>query len=260
MIALEFGFGAVEQSLWLLLFTMTRVAAALLASPLFGAMSVPVQLRVAISGAIAVLVCNWIPVAVPPALLSLEGMLALAGEVAIGLSLGFALQIAFAAPIVAAEQIGGSMGMAVATSVDPASGAQSPALGQYFTVVLMVLFLGLGGHLQFIALIVRSYDAFPPGSAWFSAERMEQVAGFGGALFSTAVVIALPVTVVLLCVQVVTGVLSRSAPALNLFALGLPAGVLAGIAAVIVTAPLLTDRLTLLSADAIDMSASLLSR
>jgi flagellar biosynthetic protein FliR len=48
-------------------------------------------------------------------------------------------------------------------------------------------------------------------------------------MFATAVAIALPVTLVLLLVQVVTGVLSRSAPALNLFALGLPAGVLAGL-------------------------------
>jgi flagellar biosynthetic protein FliR len=54
--------------------------------------------------------------------------------------------------------------------------------------------------------------------------------------------IALPVTLVLLLAQVLTGVLSRSAPSLNLFALGLPAGVMAGIAALIVAAPLLYDQ------------------
>lgn len=260
MIQLDFGFGDLEASLWLMVFTMTRIAAALLAAPLFGAAAVPMQLRVAVSGALAVLACNWLPIAAPPALLSLAGLLAVLGEVAIGLALGFVLQLVFAAPVVAAEMIGGSMGMAIATAADPSSGAHSPALGQYFSVVLMVVFLGLGGHLQFIALIIRSYEAFPPGTAWFSGERMEQVAAFGGALFTTAVAIALPVTLVLLVVQVVTGVLSRSAPALNLFALGLPAGVLAGIAALIVAAPLLTDRLTQLSADAIEMTVSVIAR
>lgn len=259
MIGLNFGFGQVEGSLWLLVFTMTRIAAALLAAPLFGASAVPVQLRVAISGALAVLACNWLPVTAPPALLSLDGLVAVLGEVAIGLTLGFVLQIAFAAPVIAAEMIGGAMGMAIATTADPGSGAQSPALGQYFSVVLMVVFLGLGGHLQFIALVMHSYEAFPPGAPWFSAARMEQVVGFGGTLFATGVAIALPVTLVLLVVQVVTGVLSRSAPALNLFALGLPAGVLAGIAALIVTAPLLADRLTQLAGDGIAMSASVIA-
>ena len=67
------------------------------------------------------------------------------------------------------------------------------------------------------------------------------------------------VTLLLLLVQIVTGVLSRSAPALNLFALGLPAGVLAGLAALIVSAPLVTDQMTDLSADAIAASRSLLN-
>jgi flagellar biosynthetic protein FliR len=56
-------------------------------------------------------------------------------------------------------------------------------------------------------------------------------------MFIAASLIALPVTLVLLLVQVVTGVLSRSAPSLNLFALGLPLGVLAGIAALIAARP-----------------------
>ncbi|MEN8677129.1 MAG: flagellar biosynthetic protein FliR, partial [Alteriqipengyuania sp.] len=54
----------------------------------------------------------------------------------------------------------------------------------------------------------------------------------------------LPVTLILLLVQILTGILSRSAPSLNLFALGLPAGVLAGIAALIISAPLIYDQFT----------------
>ena len=61
-------------------------------------------------------------------------------------------------------------------------------------------------------------------------------------------------------VQVLTGVLSRSAPALNLFALGLPAGVLAGIAALIISAPILTEQITDLIAETLIESAGLLSK
>jgi flagellar biosynthetic protein FliR len=257
---LTFGFGPVEAEFWRWLFVMTRIGAAMLAAPLFGSGSVPMQARVVVSGAIAVLVCAWTPVAAPPALFSASGIMIMLGEVLVGLALGFVLQISFAAPTIAAEIIGGSMGMAMATAVDPSSGTQSPALGQYFGVVLTVIFLALGGHLQWIHLLVESYRVFPPGQTWLGPEKLSVIAGFAGTMFATGVAIALPVTLVLLVVQVVTGVLSRSAPALNLFALGLPAGVLAGIAALIASAPLITDQMTDLSAQAIAQTSRVLVR
>ncbi len=260
MIGMDFGFGPVEQELWRLLFAMTRIGAALLAAPFFGAMGVPVQLRTGLAGTIAVMVCAWTPLQAPPALLSMSGLLIVAGEVLVGLALGFILQIMFAAPMIAAEVIGGTMGLSMAVSSDPASGGQSTVLGQFFYIVLILVFLSVGGHLHFLALVIDSYQAFPPGETWLGAERIEYIAGFGGQMFATAVAIALPVTLILLLVQFVTGVLSRSSPSLNLFALGLPAGVLAGIAALIVAAPLITDQMIDLTETAVDNSASLLVR
>ena len=260
MNTLIFGFGAVEADLWRLLFVMTRIGAALLAAPFFSAAAVPMQLRVAIAGAIGILVINWLPVQVPPAILSANGVLALLAEALLGLALGFVLQLSFAAPILAAEQIGGAMGMSIATAADPVSGAHSPALGQYFTVLLTVVFLGLGGHLIWLRLVVESYSAFPPGAAWLSPQHLQTIAGFGSEMFVAAVAIALPVTLVLLLVQLAAGVLSRSAPSLNLFSLGLPAGVLAGIAALIMVAPLMADQFADLSEQALEQAASLLGR
>jgi flagellar biosynthesis protein FliR len=243
MTGLNFGFGPVEAEFWRLLFAMTRIGAAMLAAPFFGAAHVPVQARVIATGAVAVLVCAWTPFAAPPALFSVQGIVILAGEVLVGLALGFVLQVAFAAPTIAAEVIGGAMGMGIVTTADPHSGAHSPALGQYFSVVLTLVFLATGGHLQWTALLVESYAVLPPGETWLGAGKFAEIASFATALFVTAVSIALPVTLVLLVVQLVTGVLSRSAPALNLFSLGLPMGVLAGLAALIAAAPLITDRM-----------------
>lgn len=255
-----FGFGAIEADLWRLLFAMTRIGAALMAAPFFSAAAVPVQLRVAISGALAVLAISWLPVTIPPATLSLAGLLALAGEVLVGLALGFVLQLSFAAPVLAAEQIGGAMGMSIASAVDPVSGAHSPALGQYFTVLLTVTFLALGAHLTWLQLVLESYTALPPGAAWLAPARLLDLVAFGSQMFVAAVAIALPVTLILLLVQLAAGVLSRSAPSLNLFSLGLPAGVLAGIAALIMAAPLLADQLVELSGDAIEQAALVVRR
>ncbi len=245
MIALTFGLGALEAEFWRWLFIMTRIAAALFAAPFFGASGVPPQARVIVTGAVGILVCNWTGIQAPPALFSLAGMLAVAGEVLVGVALGFVLQLSFAAPTIAA-------------AADPQTGAHSPALGQYYGVVLTLVFLGLGGHLLFVDLIIKSYATFPPGHTWLGAERLALIGGFASQMFLTAVAIALPVTFILLLVQFAAGVVSRSAPSLNLFSLGLPAGVLAGLAALIVSAPLTGDMMADLSAQALKQAEGVL--
>lgn len=261
MIGLDLGLGAIEQDFWRVVFLMTRIGAGLVAAPFFGAASVPMTVRVCLTGALAIFVGVWLPGIEPPeALFSAAGLMAVAGEVAIGLALGFVLQIAFAAPTIAAEVISGAMGMSMAMAADPNGGGQTTAFGQYFTIVLTLIFLALGAHLHWIALLVESYRAFPPGDTWMGADGFAQVASFAGAMFETAVRIALPITLVLLLVQMVTGVLSRSAPALNLFALGLPAGVLAGIAALIIAAPMIYDQFGDIVQLSIDQAARVLVR
>ncbi|MEO1969659.1 MAG: flagellar biosynthetic protein FliR [Sphingomonadaceae bacterium] len=243
MIQLNFGFGPLEHEMWRVVFLMTRIGAALFAAPFFGATMVPVMARVSLAGALAIFLANWMPdIATPDALLSLNGLMAVAGEVLVGLALGFVLQLAFAAPTVAAELIGGGMGMSMLVTRDAMGGGTTTAFGQYFMIVLTLIFLATGAHLHWLALLAESYRIFPPGHTWLGPDRFMEIAGFGSTMFETAVRIALPVTLVLLLVQVLTGILSRSAPSLNLFALGLPAGVLAGIAALIVSAPILFDQ------------------
>lgn len=241
MIQMNFGFGPLEAEFWRMVFLMTRCGAALFAAPLFGSAQVPAQVRVVLAGALAVMLCAWTAIPPPSALFSLPGLLDTCGEIVIGLALGFALQFAFAAPVIAAEMIGASMGLSIATAADPLSGAHSPALGQYFTVVLTVIFLALGAHLQWFALLVDSYRAFPPGGGWFTPDRMGIMAAFGAQMFVSALVLALPVVLLLLLVQVMFGVLARSAPSLNIFALGLPLGMLAGLAGLVASAPLVAD-------------------
>ena len=260
MNALAFGIGPLEAEFWRVAFLMTRIGAAMAAAPIFGAMGVPLQVRVIAAGALAVFVAAWTDVAAPPDLFSLPGLLAVAGEVLVGLSLGFALHIAFAGPVVAAEVIGGSMGLSMAMTGDPDGAGQITAFGQFFTIVLVLTFLGFGGHLEWLALVVESFRVFPPGETWLGGDTGALLAGFGSQLFYFGLLIALPITLVLLLVQVLTGVLSRSAPALNLFALGLPLGVLAGLGALIIAAPLLYAELEDVAAAGLANAESVLAR
>jgi flagellar biosynthetic protein FliR len=241
---LDFGYGALDEQLWQLFFLSVRIGAALMAAPMIAGMSVPVALRALLAFAIGVFVALHAPPQSFPQMMSFAAILAVFQEVIIGAALGMVLQIAFAIPLIAAEQISGTMGLAIATSIDPASGAQAGALGTYFGLVMTLLFYAIGGHLLWFGLVIESYRLLPAGGFTFGPDAAQSLVLFMGYGLATAAAIALPVVLLLLVVQFVTGFISRSAPSLNLFALGLPAGTLAGIAGLIIAMPILGEQFT----------------
>lgn len=236
------GFGlSIEPQLWSLLFVMIRVGATFIAAPVFGAVGVPLQVRIALSGGIGVLVLAAHPVAAPEQIFALATFLAVASEALVGLALGFVLQIAFAAPLIAGELIGSSMGIGFAAAIDPQNGRSSTALGQFMMTLLTLLFLSVNGHLVLVEMVVKSYEVMPPGSGWLELHRLRDIAMFGGYAFSAGLLLALPVGFLLLCLNLVVGMLSRSAPALNLFAVGLPMSLAFGVVALAIAFPAMGD-------------------
>ena len=190
---LGFGLPSVEPALFALIFVMVRIGAAFVAAPVFGAVSVPLQIRLVLSAAIGILVVNNADVATPAAIFSVETFLQVAQEALVGLALGFVLQIAFAGPLIASEAIGNTMGLGFATAIDPQRGASTPAVGQFLSIVMTLLFLALDGHLILVDLIVRSYRVLPPGEAWLAASQLKNIAFFGSYAFASGLLLALPV-------------------------------------------------------------------
>ncbi len=236
------GFGlSIEPQLWALVFVMVRIGAAFITAPVFGAVSIPLVVRVSLSGAIGLLVLAAHPVVPPPQIFAVATFLSIAAEALVGLAMGFILQTAFAAPLIAAEVIGTSMGIGFATSIDPQNGRSSPALGQFFSIMLTLLFLSVDGHLVLVDMLVKSYEALPPGAAWIGAAQLRAIAFFGGYAFVAGLLLALPVGFLLLCLNLVVGMLSRAAPALNLFAVGLPASLAVGVVGIAVAFPAMGD-------------------
>lgn len=236
------GLAGLETQLWLWMIAMIRPGAAFVAAPVFGSPQVPLQLRAVVALAIGVPALANTPFVLPQdGVVSLAGVLLVMGEVMAGLAIGFAVQIGFSASLVAGEVVGNAMGLGFAGMVDPASGAPTPALGQYLSLVAIFLFLATGGHLQLAAIIIDSYRALPPGEAWLGARSLQGLVLFGGELFSAGLAIALPVGFALILVQLVMAMLARSAPQMNIFSVGLPATLMAGLVLLAIAAPVMAD-------------------
>lgn len=252
------GFAGIEEQLWLWMVAMIRPGAAFLVAPIFGAAFVPVQLRLIVALAIGIPALAAADFTLPAdGIASLEGLLLVGGEVMVGLTLGFAVQIGFSAALIAGETIGNAMGLGFAAMVDPASGQSNPAIGQLLAILATFLFLAVDGHLALAAIVVESYRTLPPGAAWIPAGSIMGLVLFGGILFAAGLAIALPVGSALILVQIIMGVLARSAPTLNLFAVGLPATLLAGVVLLAIAAPVMSDAIIQAIGEGLEMSRAL---
>ena len=109
----------------------------------------------------------------------------------------------------------------------------------------------MNGHLILVEMIVKSYDVLPPGDAWLSVDQLKNIAFFGGYTFMAGLLLALPVGFLLLCLNLVVGMLSRSAPALNLFAVGLPMSLAVGVIALAMAFPAMGDYLIVIINEAL---------
>ena len=228
-----------------LMLASIRPGAAFLAAPVFGAPQVPVLLRFVLAVAVGVPVSLLATVILPPdGIASVAGFALIIGEIIIGFALGFALQTGFAATSIAGEAIGNAMGLGFAATIDPMSGSGTPAIGQVLTILATLLFLSMDGHLAFITVVIESYRALPVGGGLLSADAVGAVVKLGGAMFAASVVLALPVVTGVILIQLVMALLARSAPALNLFAVGLPAALLGGLLLFAFAMPMLGQAIT----------------
>ena len=96
-------------------------------------------------------------------------------------------------------------------------------------------FLSLNGHLLMISTLIESFHAVPvspsDGGQWLL------LAQSGGMVMRAALWLSLPLIATLLVVNAALGVLTRSAPQLNIFAIGFPITMIVGFAAVMLALP-----------------------
>ena len=122
------------------------------------------------------------------------------------------------------------MGLGFAFNVDPLRGASTPVLGQLYMLLVTLTFLALNGHLVLIETLAQGFTTLPVGMSRLRRRRRSGIiAAWGSQLFAGALAVALPGMTALLVVNLAFGVMSRAAPTLNLFAVGFPVTLIAGL-------------------------------
>ena len=141
-----------------------RVGAMLMLLPSFGERGIPSCARLGLALAVTLVIAPTVRDgfgALPRTLWGLGFLLM--GEVAIGLLLGLALRLVAGALQAAGSVIALQLGLSFAQAVDPSQGEQGALLGNFLTVLGVVLIFAANLHHLFLTGLHDSYALFRPG-------------------------------------------------------------------------------------------------
>lgn len=204
-----------------LLWPLTRVLGVMATAPIFSHNTIPNRIKLGIGIVFTMIIMPTLPPLPQFEIFSFQGLLILVQQLVIGLAIGFSMRLVFAAVDLAGQLIGMSMGLGFATFFDPQSQGQSTAVNQFLILLAMLIFLSLDGHLMIVTAMVNSFITMPIAIGGSGINPMK-IALWGETIFSAGLLLALPVVAALLITNMALGILTRTAPQLNLFGIGFP--------------------------------------
>ncbi|RAU40706.1 MULTISPECIES: flagellar biosynthetic protein FliR [unclassified Pseudomonas] len=243
-----------QISTWVAAFMLPlfRIAAVLMTMPVFGTSLVSTRVRLYLALAITVVVAPSLPSMPEVHALDISALLLIAEQIVIGVALGLSLQLFFQAFVVAGQIIAIQMGMGFASMVDPVNGVTVAVIGQFFTMLVTLLFLAMNGHLVVFEVLIESFTTLPVGQGLVTANFWELVLRLGWVL-GAALILVLPAITALLVVNIAMGVMTRAAPQLNIFSIGFPLTLVLGMGILWITLGDILNQYQPLAVDALQL-------
>jgi flagellar biosynthetic protein FliR len=226
---MEFTESVVNQYIADFILPLTRISALVMMMVGLGARTIPARIKLFLCVTLTIAVMPAIPPTNVGELLSFSTFLLIGQQILIGISLGFITVMVVDTFTLAGQIIAMQSGLGFASLVDPASGMNVPAVGQFFLILSTLLFWTMDGHLAYLQFVVASFDTLPIGSEQFASVKYQEMVLWGKWMFATALSLSLAPLTAMLLINFSFGVMTRAAPQLNIFAIGFPITMMAGL-------------------------------
>ena len=221
-----------------LLLAMVRASGFVIMAPPFNSTAIPVAVKGALAMALAIVVFPHISGDLPAITAGFLIVTAIT-EAVIGAALGFVVQVLFTAVQMAGDLLDLSGGFSLQPAYDPLSLTTHSSIGKLHYMLATALLFTSGGDLLLVRGFVTSYEGLPVGSSLPTEQLGHTLITVFSMMFLAALQIAGPMVAVLLLADVALALLSRAAPALNIFAFGFPVKIMLTLTLLGLTFPLL---------------------
>jgi flagellar biosynthetic protein FliR len=201
---------------------LVRLAGLFAVGPVLSHAAVPRRLRcfIAIVVALGVMGRVTVPAVLPEGLAGLLG--GLGGELLIGVAIGWAAGVVFVGVELGASHIAYQMGISLGEVFNPISPGAPGCLRQFFRLLAVVVFLGVGGHRAMLGAVLDMFRAVPLMSFSPSPAVARTMVLLVAVSFAMGLKVAAAVLVALLLASVAMGLLQRSLSQFHILSVGLP--------------------------------------
>src|SRR5512140_1780815 len=215
---------------------LTRVTGLTMVAPLWSMNGVPRRIRVAVAIVLTLALLPAVPrPALPEALPVLP--LTMAGELLIGLLIGLTAAVFVHGVALAGEVVATQMGLSMAPALNPMSDDLVPGIGQLKTLLAVMIYIALDGHLAMIRGLAESFRVLPPGVGFSLDAAPALAARFLGTVYSTALRAAAPAMVALFLVNLAVAITGRAVPQFPAMMVIFPITITAGFIMIILALP-----------------------
>ena len=226
---MEFTESVINQYIADFLLPLARISALVMTMIGFSSQTIPSPIKLFLSITVTIAIMPGIPPSSVDNLFSFATVMLVATQMVIGIMLGFVTVLVINTFTLAGQIVAMQTGLGFASLVDPVSGMPVPAVGPLFLLLSSLLFWSMDGHLIYLQFIASSFDALPVGAENISGNKFKEIVEWGSWMFATALSLSLAPLTAMLLINFSFGIMTRAAPQLNIFAIGFPITMTAGL-------------------------------
>lgn len=212
----------------------------LLLAPIIGRKEIPALVKIPLTMLLTVIFVGVLKPEAPPASSSL--VLSIFLNFVFGSILGFIANVIFATINAAGDMMNMQMGLSSAVMFDPSTRSQSSVLGRFFSLFGIVVFMHMGGLYWMFDAFARSFEVYPLYATGFPIQEilnLEYLSLLTANVLYIGLQIAAPVLLATLGMDIILGIISKTAPQVNVFQLSFLFKPLLGAAIMVIILPML---------------------
>lgn len=236
---IDYTFSYNDLEFFLLIFV--RMSSFVVTAPFFSMNNVPRRVKAGFAFFVSVLVYTSV---LDHEIIQYQSVISFAiiviKEAMTGLLIGFGANICLSILNLAGKLADMEIGLSMVQIFDPMTRDQSGFMGSIYTYSIMLILLVTNMHHYIIRAFLESYELIPIGGAKFSSEKIvETVCIFLANYISIAFRFCLPIVAAIMLLNALLGVLAKTSPQMNMFAVGIQLKIFVGFTVIIATIGLL---------------------
>lgn len=197
-----------------------RMMGFILLAPVFNRKEIPSMVKVGFVFILTITLTTVLRPTAPPAGNSI--ILSIILNFAVGAMIGYMARLILVAIDAGADMINMQMGLSSAMVLDPSSQTQISILEKLFSLFAILLFIQLGGVYWLFRAFIRSFELFPIYATSIPLAKivnMEYLIQMSSNVLYMGLQIASPILLATLAQDIILGVISKTAPQVNVFQL-----------------------------------------